>query len=184
MKRLFIQAIFLVSVSQALVIQPRAVQADALTQEKIVALEKLVLITDMLDIAKASVDTQIESLIQTARAVKPGADPRVLKLLRESAREVMVENIDDLGPKIAVIYDELFTYEEILQLIRFYEKPIGKKMTRVMPVFINRVNAIGETWGEDVKRKLKQRLNEKLKAEGIDIEGNEDPDRCTPPRMC
>jgi hypothetical protein len=168
MKRLFLQAIFLVLVSQVLLIQPQVVRADELTQRKIEALERLMAVMDMVNFVKANTDMLVESGMQSFRVAGADADPRVLKLLKESLREVIGENADGLGVKMAIIYHELFTYEEILELIRFYETPIGKKWIGVMPAFYQKTMAAAEAWHEDLKGELRQRFNEKAKAEGIE----------------
>lgn len=51
------------------------------------------------------------------------------------------------------VYDKYFSSEEIKQLMKFYETPIGKKSISVLPQLTNELRDMGQQWGADLGRK-------------------------------
>lgn len=68
---------------------------------------------------------------------------------------------DDLLTLIVPVYDKYFTHEEVVELIQFYESPIGKKMVATMPLLMHESMEVGKKWGEDIGKKIMKRLKEK-----------------------
>ena len=50
------------------------------------------------------------------------------------------------------LYDKYFSAQEVKDLIRFYESPIGQKTITVLPELMAQLQAEGRKWGEDVGR--------------------------------
>jgi uncharacterized protein len=50
------------------------------------------------------------------------------------------------------IYDKYYSDDEIKQLIRLYETPLGQKMLSVMPKVLGDLQSAGEKWGEGMGR--------------------------------
>ncbi|MCL2441261.1 MAG: DUF2059 domain-containing protein [Treponema sp.] len=48
------------------------------------------------------------------------------------------------------IYDKHFTQNDIRELIRFYESPIGRKFLEVTPAFTRDSYLVGEQWGQQM----------------------------------
>jgi hypothetical protein len=46
------------------------------------------------------------------------------------------------------IYDKHFTHDDIKQLVKFYESPVGKKLIKVTPIMAQETAAAGQKWGE------------------------------------
>lgn len=67
---------------------------------------------------------------------------------------------DDLLELIAPLYDKYFTHDDIRELIRFYESPIGKKMIMTMPLVMQESMSIGQQWGEEIGGRIMKRLKE------------------------
>jgi len=71
-------------------------------------------------------------------------------------------NVDELLYACVPAYDKYYTHDEIKQLIKFYESPLGKKMVAVAPLLVQETMAIGQKWGE----KLGQEIYNELVKEG------------------
>jgi uncharacterized protein len=56
-------------------------------------------------------------------------------------------SLDDLMGKMADVYMSEFTHEDIKAAIKFYDTPIGKKLTEKAEVLYEKGNAAGEEWG-------------------------------------
>ena len=59
-------------------------------------------------------------------------------------------------------YERHFTHEEIKELIRFYETPIGAKLVRVQPQVLQECMVAGEIW----RQKLADKIAQSLRAKG------------------
>lgn len=62
---------------------------------------------------------------------------------------------------IVPIYDKYYSHDEIKELIRFYESPVGQKMVRTMPQVLNESMDAGRKWGEEIGRKVLEKLNKR-----------------------
>ena len=69
-------------------------------------------------------------------------------------------NIDEFILACVPVYSKYYTHDEIKQLIRFYESPIGKKMIKVTPQLSQETMAIGQKWGERLGQEI---VNELIK---------------------
>ncbi len=69
---------------------------------------------------------------------------------------------NDLVKLMVPVYDKHFTHDDIKQLIKFYESPIGKKFLEKTPMITQESMTAGQQWGQQ----LAARVPEKLQAEG------------------
>ncbi|MFD2600553.1 DUF2059 domain-containing protein [Flavobacterium suzhouense] len=63
-------------------------------------------------------------------------------------------SLDDLMNKMADIYMTEFTHEDIKAVIKFYESPVGKKLTDKSAVLYETGNAVGQEWGMGLQTML------------------------------
>ena len=68
-------------------------------------------------------------------------------------------NIDDMLYSCIPAYSKYYSHNEIKQLIKFYESPIGKKVVRVTPLLTQETMIIGQKWGEKISQDI---INELL----------------------
>ncbi|PKP14603.1 MAG: hypothetical protein CVU07_14035, partial [Bacteroidetes bacterium HGW-Bacteroidetes-23] len=54
---------------------------------------------------------------------------------------------NDLMSKMADMYMSEFTHDEIKALLKFYESPVGKKLTDKTEVLYNKGQTVGQEWG-------------------------------------
>lgn len=104
----------------------------------------------------AKIGTQImTTIIQQYKTMAPGADA---SFWDEYEKEV---KFDELVEMIVPIYDKNFTDDDILQLLAFYQSPIGRKTIEKMPGIYQESFQIGMEWGKKVSEKVMERLKEK-----------------------
>ena len=68
---------------------------------------------------------------------------------------------DEMVELVVPIYAKYLTVEDMRQLAAFYETPLGQKMVKVQPAILQECMAAGQQWGQDVARRIIQRLKEK-----------------------
>src|SRR5574341_19648 len=71
-------------------------------------------------------------------------------------------NPEGLVELMVPIYDRHFTQQDITELIKFYQSPLGVKLIQKLPAITQESFQAGQEWGE----KLGERVIEKLQAEG------------------
>lgn len=61
-------------------------------------------------------------------------------------KEVEV-SMKDLFDQLAGVYMQSFTEAELEEILEFYETPVGQKMTKQLPVIMEKSMQIGQQWG-------------------------------------
>jgi hypothetical protein len=69
-------------------------------------------------------------------------------------------NINDILFACIPAYNKFYTHDEIKQLIKFYESPLGRKMVEVAPLLAQETMAISQKWGEKLGQEI---VNELIK---------------------
>lgn len=70
-------------------------------------------------------------------------------------------NADELIDLVVPVYVKYYTDEELLQLITFYNSPLGKKVISTLPLISQESYQIGTEWGRRIGEKMANRLKEK-----------------------
>jgi hypothetical protein len=64
---------------------------------------------------------------------------------------------------VVPIYDKHLTHDDVKGLIAFYQSPLGRKMTSVMPQIAQESMQVGQQWGMQVAQRIQKRLEEQKK---------------------
>ena len=94
-----------------------------------------------------------QQIIATFRQLMPQVKDEIWQELKKeiSAEELLL--------RLVPVYDKHFGAAEMKELIRFYESPIGKKTTQVMPAINQEAMQIGQQWGSEVSVRIKRRID-------------------------
>jgi hypothetical protein len=95
----------------------------------------------------------VQQILATFRQMMPQVKDEVWQ---EVKKEV---SADELIQRLVPIYDKHFSPAELKDLLRFYESPIGKKTTQVMPAINQEALQIGQQWGSEVSLRVKRRVD-------------------------
>ena len=118
---------------------------------------------------------EIRKLIELTGAANVSTDAlrQVIAPLRASFPQVPDEfwdtfmkevRADDLIDLIVPIYDRYYTRDDIRDLTRFYQSPVGQKTIKVLPKLSAEAINAGQEWGRGVA----DRAMRKLKEQGYD----------------
>jgi len=69
--------------------------------------------------------------------------------------------VDELQSMLLPIYNDLFTHEEIKELVAFYETETGIKMARLTNEITFRSTKVGEDFGRNLAEQILKRIEEK-----------------------
>lgn len=89
------------------------------------------------------------------------AKKQIFKMIPEENQEAFSKEFDATLPKLydklAVVYMEMYTHQDIKDLLKFYDTPIGKKMSENVGVIMEKSMAIGSQWGQDELQSIVQK---------------------------
>ena len=105
-------------------------------------------------------DQMMTAIIPQFRQLVPGIPDAFWVKFREKI------NIDDLLYACVPAYSKFYTHDEIKQLIKFYESPLGRRMVEVTPLLTQETMAIGQKWGEKLGQDI---VNELIKDGYVDL---------------
>lgn len=123
--------------------------------------------TDRSEFSKAF----IQQMISVLRAKDPTLPDRVTTIVTEEVNSLVAEELDNevLQHKIYPIYANLFTLEELEQLVEFNRSPVGQKANQVMPSLLQQSMNAANQWSEQMAPKLSDRVLKRFSDEGIKI---------------
>ena len=88
---------------------------------------------------------------------------------RVIAAETITELLSDgsLLDEIIPIYARHFTHQDVLDMIAFYETPLGRKTLEVTPKIMQESMQLGQQWALRVMPGVQEKVTARLKAEGL-----------------
>jgi len=76
-------------------------------------------------------------------------------------KEFLKTSLDNLTEMLAPVYSSHLTIEELKEIIKFYESPVGKKFAAETPSIMQESMQVGQQWGmkigQDFAEKMKER---------------------------
>ena len=100
---------------------------------------------------------------------EPPAPARAFVILDEEVDKLIKEDINDLVSGLVPIYTKHFTFEDVRQLVAFYESDLGKKVMEVTPMIAAESRQEVRLWSENFGEVLMGRMTERFLEEGIDV---------------
>lgn len=83
------------------------------------------------------------------------AKDQILKMIpKEKQAAFLIEfdaSLPSLYDKIAKVYMEEYSHDDIKQILKFYETPVGKKMTQKAGVIAEKNMAASQEWGASLQ---------------------------------
>ncbi|TBW26649.1 DUF2059 domain-containing protein [Gramella sp. KN1008] len=70
---------------------------------------------------------------------------------RAAFKKELVESTNGLYIKMAKIYMDSFTEEEVDKILEFYASPVGKKMVNITPELTKKGMELGQAWGMELQ---------------------------------
>ena len=93
----------------------------------------------------------------SANSMKAAKD-QILKMVPEAKKAAFIIEFDSTIPslydKLAIIYMETYTREDIKAMIAFYESPVGKKINEKAGVLFEKSQTAGKEWGEGLQEMM------------------------------
>lgn len=76
-------------------------------------------------------------------------------------KEFSKASLDDLTTMLVPVYKKYLTQEDLKELIKFYQTPVGKKFAKNTPFIMEESMQVGQQWGMQVGQDFKEKLSAK-----------------------
>ena len=93
-------------------------------------------------------DVIAEPLVQMVPAAK-----------QEDFKKELKQSMESLYKKMAVVYMENYTEEELNEILAFYDTPVGKKMVATTPEVTQKAMQIGQVWAMELQPLMTKYMN-------------------------
>ncbi len=97
----------------------------------------------------------MESMVPAQRAANPQIPGAFWDAFLARARRSLPQLVDAIVP----VYAAHFSQAELEQLVRFYESPLGKRLSEVQPLILQESMQAGQTWGAAIGREVGESLS-------------------------
>jgi len=71
---------------------------------------------------------------------------------KEAYAKEAATSVDGLYTKMAAMYMEEFTHDEIKELLKFYNSDLGKKMASKQMMLVQKGMSLGQNWGMELQQ--------------------------------
>jgi hypothetical protein len=91
------------------------------------------------------------------------------RIIDEVVGAVIDQKLADLEERLAAIFAEHFTPDEIRQLLAFHESEVGRKSLAASAAMAGESRAAIQQWSQEFEQALFERLTDRFTAEGIEF---------------
>ena len=138
--------------------QPVQTQTPADTAR---ALSDLVVLGPMMD---QMIDAMAAPMAQMLERDFPGRGQVVAAILVEEMQVEFARLMPELEDQVALMMARHFTHQEMLELLAFYESPLGQRTLEVMPAMMTELMPYSMQFGERVAAGVMPRVMTRLQA--------------------
>ncbi len=147
------------AVGQTVPVAPSTQSAPAIDPAKAADIRKLLDLVGTKDLMQQSFGgsmSQIKPLVTQSLPAGEYREKLVDLFFQKFQSKV---NLDDFMNMAVPVYDKYFTADELKQMIKFYETPVGKKAISTLPKLTSELSEMGQKWGANLGREA---MNEVL----------------------
>lgn len=76
-------------------------------------------------------------------------------------KEFSKASLDDLTSMLVPVYKKYLTQEDLKELIKFYQTPVGKKFAKNTPFIMQESMQVGQQWGMRVGQDFQKKMEER-----------------------
>jgi hypothetical protein len=108
-------------------------------------------------------------ILAELRRTNPRIGEEALQIIGKMLTDEMRASLPQLMEAQAYIYATRFSLEELQELVRFYESPIGKRLVTETPALARDSVQAGQAWGMASAKKALEKIIAQLRAQGMKI---------------
>lgn len=147
-------------------------RADELTPAKSAHIQSLFKLSGTDSLAMRMATVAVQQITQAVRQARADLPARAFAIIEEETQKSFQENIDTPNGLIArfvPIYSEIFTHDEVKELIAFHRSPVGAKLRSVQDELFKKGMEVGQQWSQELGPELQRRIQDRFAIEGYDL---------------
>jgi hypothetical protein len=157
--------VLLLALSQGAVAQ----QTDDIDPKALEAARALIVATKATANLELMIDAMVPSMIEILKRDKADIPEDVIAKFIPEFRAEMRKGLPQITELYARVYARHFTLQELQDVAKFYESPLGKKLIAETPLILKETLPIAQQWGEKVGQQAAINAIAKLRAQGVKI---------------
>lgn len=79
----------------------------------------------------------------------------------ELEKEFLKTSINDLVEMLVPVYSRYMTIDDIKEMIKFYETPVGQKYAKNSPLIMQESMQVGQKWGEKIGKAIEEKIKKR-----------------------
>jgi hypothetical protein len=79
----------------------------------------------------------------------------------EIEKEFTKTSLNDLVEMLVPVYQKYMTIDDIKEIIKFYQTPIGRKYAKNTPFILQESMQVGQQWGQRIGKQIEEKLKKK-----------------------
>lgn len=122
--------------------------------------------------ASRSFDDLLPAVAEAVKSQLILVRPDLHQQIGETVDEVavgLVPRRNDLDAELATVWAKVFTEDELVTILAFYESPAGEKFNQLGPSTIAEGFKVAEAWSGRVREELLVQVREALTEKGVDF---------------
>jgi hypothetical protein len=146
--------------------------ADELTPAKKADARTFVDLTGAKTVPMSMANGQTQSMVQGIRRLDGKFPDRGFEIIRDSIATVLTENAakpDGLYDQMAAVYAANFSHDELKEMIKFYQSPIGRKLNETQAKLGRENMQTAAKWAGQFAPEIDKRMQAGLAKENIKL---------------
>jgi hypothetical protein len=111
----------------------------------------------------------IAGVIEQAKILYLQQDPALAKDLNEIAAKMRTDlspRFSELTNEVATLYASHFTEDELKQILKFYQSPVGKKLLSQQTIVVEASMKFAQSWANKLSDEVVAKMRQELKKKG------------------
>ncbi len=106
-------------------------------------------------------DSAIKTMVEQQKTLYPEISPAMWDRLEQ---EFLKVGIKELTVKLAPVYAEYLSIDDLNKITDFYQSPVGKKLADATPMITTNSMKVGQEWGYEIGMKIADEVRQEQKA--------------------
>jgi len=148
------------------------VHADELTATKRAQIKTLLELTGVKAIPEQIASNTVQSWVPGVRQLDPKFPDKGFAVVRDAFAAALNAKADAAGglvDQVTIVYHNAFTAQEVAELVKFYQSPLGKKMLASQAKVNGETFQTAMKWADSLSADVEQRIEAALKKEGLKL---------------
>lgn len=158
------------SVAPSSAIPSDTVKDPALAARKMILVKRYLAAIHFDKMMSSMMDAMIPPMVQEQRQSNPNITDAQAKIVTDALKDTMVDFTPKIMDRIAILYADAFSEDELTQIVAFYESPVGQSIITKSTALLAQVGPIMSDIMPGLKDEMVQKICQKMDCGAADME--------------